>query len=377
MFGTSKTIVDENSGQVLHKSHSAAKRKYHQKNSNGDTVSTAWAGHAAEVDHKVSLESLHSRVKSNPFLTDSDLKEIANKDYNYQILSKSQNASKGADSSLDLNTHIKLQTEFGKRTIKNATGEFSAGAYESVKDSAFTIILNEVAQVLSGDKDSVEAVKDGAKAVATTAVVGGTEKLIVDVASHLFRNSGNAVLSGIVEMNAVGQIVVLGTAVGASAIKYLKGEITGEQLTEEIALNGMAVGVSTLVSIACPVPLLAPIISIVAVKVVSMIHELNHTLDDYLLIESKVKKLEAEALSTIRSQQKSFRRIVDECNKEFDNKVSKGLYTMLINADSNLFDVSKIAEGLDEILSLCDEKAAFHSIGEWESQLDTKLDLCF
>ena len=101
VFGTSKTIVDENSGQVLHKSHSAAKRKYHQKNSNGDTVSTAWAGHAAEVDHKVSLESLHSRVKSNPFLTDSDLKEIANKDYNYQILSKSQNASKGADSSLD------------------------------------------------------------------------------------------------------------------------------------------------------------------------------------------------------------------------------------------------------------------------------------
>ncbi len=47
-------------------------------------------------------------------------------------------------------------------------------------------------------------------------------------------------------MNAVGQYVVLASAIGKSAYRYLNGEITTEQLADEILLNGSIIGISTI-----------------------------------------------------------------------------------------------------------------------------------
>ena len=124
VFGDKKTIIDDDNN-ILHKSHSAAKKKYHQKNASGENISVEWAKHAAEVDHRVSLESLHKRAKLNPFLTDNDLKEVANCPENYQILSKSENASKGAINSADLKTHAALHNKFAKKTVNNVSSELA------------------------------------------------------------------------------------------------------------------------------------------------------------------------------------------------------------------------------------------------------------
>lgn len=47
-------------------------------------------------------------------------------------------------------------------------------------------------------------------------------------------------------MNAVGQCVVHASAIGKSAYRYLNGEITTEQLADEILLNGSIIGISTI-----------------------------------------------------------------------------------------------------------------------------------
>ena len=41
------------------------------------------------------------------------------------------------------------------------------------------------------------------------------------------------------------------------------------------------------------------------------------------------------------------------------------------------FNVNSIIDGLDTVLSLCDSSARFHSVEEWESQLDMPLELSF
>lgn len=376
VFGDKQTIVDEN-GNILHKSHQAAKNKYHQKNAEGENVSTAWAKHAAETDHKISLESLHSHAKHNPFLSDADLREIANSPENYQILSKSDNASKGAENSATMREHVTIHGKFAQRTAQNVTGEFTSGAVESVKNSAMNIIMDSLNKLLIEDESLEDTLKDAGEAVLNTAIIGGTEKLLIDTATHIFANSGNQVLSSIVEMNGVGQCLVLGAAIGSSAIKYLNGEITTEQFSNEILVNGIAVGISTAVSIAIPVPFLAPVISGIAIKAINLICQTKQQADSYLLKEEAIKKLEHEAIAEMKYQRSKFHEIVQEDFNNWDSTVEDAFNQMISSSVEGTFNLDGIVSGLDKVLSLCGEKVKFHSVDEWESQLDMPLELSF
>ncbi len=376
VFGDKQTIRDEN-GIVLHKSHKAAKNKYHQKNAAGENVSAKWSKYAAEVDHKISLESLHKQAKHNPFLSDSDLREIANCKENYQILSKRQNASKGADNSANLITHASLHGKFAARTAANAAGEFAVGASESVQGISVQLIANSLQKLVIEGESLEDTAKSAGKAVVNAAVVGGAEKLLIDTATHIFANSGNAVLNQIVQMNAVGQCLVLGAAVGTSALKYLDGEITTEQFADEILMNGAAIGISTIVGIAVPVPLLAPIVSCIAVRAIHLLHQTRFQFDEYTIKESKIRDLEREAIAEMDRQRRKFHELVQENLNEWDSVIETAFQKMISASFEDSFDLDGIISGLDQVLSLCGEKARFRSVKEWESQLDMPLELSF
>lgn len=374
VFGDKKTIIDDDNN-ILHKSHSAAKKKYHQKNASGENISVEWAKHAAEVDHRVSLESLHKRAKLNPFLTDNDLKEVANCPENYQILSKSENASKGAINSADLKTHTALHNKFAKKTVNNVSSELAEGATDNLKNASISIIVESLNKLLIENESIEDTLKYAGKSVVNTAIVGGTQRLLVDTAKTIFVNSGNEVLNNIVQMNAVGQCVVLASAIGKSAYRYLNGEITTEQLADEILLNGSIIGISTIIGAAIPIPLLTPIITCVAVHVMGICHQTMIHLNDYKKKENIIKNLEQEALSEIKTQRKRFNELVNEVLDEWDTTVRNGMDEIFSNAIDENFNFENIINGLDKILSLFGESSKFHSIEEWESQLDIPLEL--
>lgn len=376
VFGDKQTIVNEN-GIVIHRSSKTAKNKYHQKNAEGEIVSTAWAKHSAETDHKISLESLHKQAKHNPFLSDSDLKEIANSSDNYQILSKSENASKGAENSATLKDHAIMHSRFAQRTAQNAGGEFVSGAVDSVKSSAMNIIMDSLNKLLVEDESLEDTLKDAGKAVLNTAVVGGAEKLLIDTATHIFANSGNQVLSSIVNMNAVGQCLVLGASVGSSAVKYLNGEITTKEFADEILVNGVTIGISTAISIAIPVPFIAPIISGIAIKAISLIRQTKQQADSYLIKEAEIRKLEHEAIVEMEYQRSKFREIVQKDFNNWDSTIEDAFSQIIFSSLEDSFNLDGIVSGLDKILSLCGEKTKFHSVDEWEEQLDMPLKLSF
>lgn len=438
IFEDNKTYQDPITGKILHKDQTAAKRKYHMKNEEGENISTKWAEHSAETDHINALKDVHDKVKNNPFLTDEDFKEVMNSDENFRILSKATNTSKGEKSDWDIildnnngiSTKGKLQLakekiksdvvltgKFATKTVENAGKEFVAGAKDTVIGSVIpltTEAIRKLINVAQGKESLEEAAKDMGKITVNVAVVGGTNKLLVDIASSQLQNSKSSILRNIAGSNGVSQIVSVAAIVQESAIKYINGEISGTEFIEEVGIKGttMVAGMiggqigrelggiigATIGSAALPGigtgvgyiagevigQLLGVIITTVACSAIvyfynggkSLYNTYKH-LNDYKLKENQVRKLESEALKEMENQRKKFREIVENEYKMWDETIQSGFEKILINACEETYNLAGVTEGLDKILSLFGKKVKFSTIEEYENQLDMPLKLSF
>lgn len=74
-YGNKKTIKDPYTGKDLHRNGNAALNKYGEKHVNE---------HKSQTDHTISLEKVVNKNKNNTFLSDEDIKEIANIQENYK-----------------------------------------------------------------------------------------------------------------------------------------------------------------------------------------------------------------------------------------------------------------------------------------------------
>ena len=431
VFEENKTYKDPITGKILHKDQNAAQRKYHMKNSAGENISTKWAEHSAETDHINALKNVHSKVKNNPFLIDEDFKEIMNLDVNYRVLSKSDNTSKGETSDiqviLDKNNDISIEGKlhmakekiksdivltgkFATRTVENAGKEFVSGAKDTLISSAIPLVTEatrKLINVAQGKESLGEAAKDMGKVAINIAVVGGKNKLLVDIVSSQLSNSKSAVLKNIAGSSGVGQIVTVATIVRESAVRYINGEISGEDFIEEVGIKGStmvagmiggqvgrelggiigaAIGTVAIPGLGTGVgyiagevigQLLGTIITTVACSAIISFYSTYKHLNDYKLKEKQVRKLESEALKEMENQREKFRKIVENEYKVWDKKIQDGFEQILINACEETYNLAGITEGLDKILSLFGKKVKFRTIEEYESQLDMPLKLSF
>ena len=86
-FKSNKEVVDLYTEKELVINQKIAKANYGEED---------WAKHSAETDHIVPLEEIYNSHKNDKWITDADIKDVANKDENYEVISKSINSSKGA-----------------------------------------------------------------------------------------------------------------------------------------------------------------------------------------------------------------------------------------------------------------------------------------
>lgn len=435
VFGDRQTIEDPISGKTLHRDQQAAQNKYHMKNGDGENVSTKWAEHSAETDHINALKDIHDKAKHNPFLTDNDLKEIANSDENYRILSKSQNASKGeksdwqiiSDKNSDISregkaqmakekirSDVVLQGKFVVRTARNIGTEFVGGAQDALVGAAIPLMSEAVMKMVNvaqGKETLGDAAKDMGKTAMNVAVAGGNNRLLLDVVTNQLKNSSNAVLKQFAQSSAVGQIVAVASVVKDSAVRYINGEIDGKEFVEEVGEKGAVMtagmiggqvgrelgtliggvvgtvilpGGGTAVGVAAGRvigEILGTVITTVACSaIISTYRSVKNTLkhmNDHMLKESQIKKLETEALAEMEKQRSVFRDIVEREYGRWDNEIQSGLDKMLTNACEETFDLQGATEGLDQILALFGKSVAFKTREEYEAQLDMPLKLNF
>ncbi|EJE7236436.1 hypothetical protein FC820_06625 [Clostridium sporogenes] len=431
VFDENQTYKDPISGKVLHKSQKAAQNKYHMKNSEGENTSTKWAEHSAETDHINALKDVHNVAKHNPFLSDSDFKEIMNSDENYRILSKRDNTSKGEkndwqiitdkDSGMSswarvqmakekIGSDIALKGKFAVRTVKNIGNEFATGAKDTLVKSAIPLTaeaVRKLCKVANGEESLGDVTKEMGKVVVDVAVAGGTNNLVLDVVNSQLRNSKNAVFSKLANSNEVAQIITVAMIVKESAVKYINGEIDGKEFIDEVGVKGatMVAGMiggaiggeigAILGGIAGTVALpgvgtaggvvagkvigeiLGTIITTVACSAIVSVYNTSKHLNDYKLKETQIRKLEAEALKEMENQRDKFRSIVEREHKYWDDEIQNGFNMILSSTCEQTFNLQGVTDGLDKILALFGNSIAFKNLDEYEAQLDRPFKLSF
>lgn len=399
------------------------------KNQDGENISAKWAEHSAETDHVVALKDAHDTAKHNPFLSDDDFKEIMNTDENYRILSKSMNTSKGdksdieviIDKNSDLSAKGKLevakgkvkadaalQARFAARTAKNMAGEFASGAADTLVAAAIPLTVEsvrEMVEVAKGEKTIGDAAKEMRKVVVETAVVGGTNKLLVHAVTTQFLNSNNPMLQNLAGCGGVSQIIATAAIVKESAMRYINGEIDAQEFVEEVGEKGahMVAGMvggavgreigfwvgATLGSMILPGAgtvagavagevignILGTIITTVACSAILSAYRISKTLDDYKIKERQMRGLEAETVREMENQRNIFKSIVEKENKEWDRQVMKDFDELLGCVCEATFDIDGVTEGLDKVMAVFGKSVRFHTIEEYEAQLSRPLKI--
>ncbi len=431
VFDGKKTYEDKISGKTLHRSENAAKKKYHMKNKDGENVSKEWAKHSAETDHINAIKDVYDVAKHNPFLSDSDFKEIINSEENYRILSKSFNTSKKdkndwqiiLDKNNGLSTEARvelakqkvkadvvLQGKFAARTAQNVGAEFATGAKDALVSSAIPLVVESVSklvEVAKGEKTIDEAAQDVGKVAVDVAVVGGADRVIFQTLNYTMLTSQNEVLQNISKSGELGQIIAVAAIVKDSAVKYINGEIDGKEFVSEVGEKGVTmvagmiggqvgkeIGVligGGLAGIAAGTvgavagshagavigQILGTMITTVACSAIISVYNVSKSLDEYKLKERQVKRLEADALKEMAAQREKFCEIVSRENHEQKKEIQEGFDMIMSNACKEAYCLDGVTEGLDKILAVFGKSVKIKTMEQYEAQLNTTLKLSF
>ncbi|ENQ3078684.1 hypothetical protein ACEOWG_001881 [Bacillus cereus] len=393
IFQDRKIYDDPISGQKLHSTQKAAQNKYHMKNQFGENSSTAWANHSPETDHIVPLKEIHNRVKGNPFLSDADVKEMANNSDNYRVTSKSFNTSKGKKSDLEfafdkdngislegrvklvkekIGAEASLTTRLVARTVRNVGTEFTEGAVFSLEASAVPLLVEGVSnlcKVVNGEKEFSEATKDMGKLTLSVAATGGTIRVVSTGVTNVMKNSGKEMLGKIANSNQVMQVITISLIVKDSVIKYVNGEIDGKQFFEEIGGKGVGMLTGTIGAIAgqalIPIPVIGAAIGSMIVSIVCLdLYKSIRNVNEFKKIESAVSRLASNVLAEMNRQQEVLRKLIKEEYSEWDDHFKKG-YEMIYNGTID-DSPDTINQGLSCILSVFSKEVAFKSQKEFD-----------
>lgn len=434
-FGDKETYFDPISGKTLHKSQTAAQRKYHMKDKEGKNNSTKWAGYASEVDHIVALKDVHDRAKHYPNLTDKDVREIANMEQNFRILSKSYNTSKGAKSDFEtildfkndltpqarmeltkgkVKAEVAVQTQLTAHSVKNTSDKFADGAKDTLINSAIPLTaeaVRKMIEVAQGEKSLSEAAGEMGKTTLEVAVAGGANRLLIDTVTKQLLTSSNPMIQSIVRSNQVSQLIATAMIVKDSAMRYINGEIDGEGFIEEVGEKGMSLAAGMIggtigkeigmfiggVAGTLAIPgigtvggaavggavgsfvgaiLGTMVVTLACNGIVSAYHAVK-SLDDYKVSERRMRRLEAEAIKEIGRQRDIFKDVVTKEFQVWDKHIMEGFDEMLSCACEATFNLDGVTDGLEKILAVFGKKVRFKTIEEYENQLSQPLTFRF
>ena len=380
-FADGQKVYDSYTGDVLELKKSDAKLKYGKD----------WQKHLAESDHKIPLEKIHKDNAKNPWLTNDDLKNIANSDDNIEVVSRKYNNAKRSRTNEEFvtdddylkRTGVELSGEgkekaiqsgkasqtiidkkIRKTTAKNIiktgheAGKYSAGN-AGVTAATMSGIMN-ITAVIKGEKSVEDALADTAidtgKAAATGYVLGGG----LTTVSHTLSSSSSKFLQGLSSMNVPGQVITAVMLTGDTIRRYGNGEITTEECIIELGgkgLNFATTGYSmTIGQTLIPIPIVGAAVGALVGSVItskyynSLINtlktkELEH--QERLRIMAECKKaadeeraFRAELESYLQSYFREYRDCFDEALSEIQYGFQSG------DADSVILGANQITKKL-------------------------------
>lgn len=405
LYQDKKTIKDPITKQLLHKDQEAAKNKYKSN----------YREHIPQVDHVMSLSENHERLKKNPYLSDNDLKEILNQDYNFSVVNAKFNNMKSDDSpfkvifdkdnGLNLEERIRfaqitskakigVTNKIMEKTTKNVASEFVNGSVDSIYKARTAIMIQGIynlQQVYSNEKTMEEALVEMGKLSAFTVASGGAKKVVETGFKNILNNLQKNVLKiQNISKSKIGKIIELTKIVGASAVKLMNGEIDGKEFFIEIGEKGVesigAIVGAIAGELLIPIPFVGSIIgSIIVANTCSFVYRhfieigsfMINNIDklkqkyrefkDIGMLNKKLSEINLivnEAIIEMNRQRDVLKANIEKYFKNWDIKVNSGLEIIFKSTMDN--DVEGIAKGLDEILEIFDGKVKFKSFEKFD-----------
>lgn len=385
-FGDKQTLKDYYTGETLHKSSNAAKNKY------GEIAHTK---HTSDVDHIVPLKKIHEQNKSNPFLKDSDLKEVSNSDSNLRITSAKINRQKSDKTNIEytLNSNDDIKTKakmikdgvvaqgivtskLSSRTVKNMGQQLYDGGKEAATITLAIEGTKNLFDVISGKKDIKEALEHTTVQVGKSFTVAGGSRLTSIFVNHykdnLLKKVGNSSLQKmtgtLTKSNIMLQTVNTGLLLKDSIINYTNGDITDEEFViqiGEVALNCFVVASMGPVGIPCMVATIAT--SHLYRECIAFYKELTAKNPDEIRL-AKISTIASQALYEMEKQRESLKQSIKNTYTNWDNEIKTSYEELYLGVYND--DVNGLSLGLNRILNLFEENLTFKTYSEFKEFFD-------
>jgi hypothetical protein len=387
-FDGKKTQTDYITEQKLHLDKEAAIKIYGKDK---------YVNHTADVDHIVPEKTAYDKLKQNPFLTDTDVRNIINDESNYRVTQSHHNRHKQDKSNLELigdseysleektrltGDHIKASTAMNinatQKTLENIADIAAETTLITLEQAAIPMAIEGVHNLIlvaNGEKEFDEAAVDMAR-LAGTIVVDGSVMNIAEIGiTNIMKNGTNELLKNVANSNAVTQIVFIAGVVGNSVIRFVNGDITGEQFFDEIGQQGVELVSGTIGALAgqllIPIPVVGAMIgSMVISGACGIVYKGITTMNEYKTKQKEVSDFAQAALSEINRQNAFVKEMIDAQSVEWDKSFAEG-FDLIYRGAVN-FDADTIAEGLDGILNVFGESVRFKTQEEFSEHFHNK-----
>ena len=407
-FADGKTVRDPYTGAELVKKQRDAKMQFGEE----------WQNHAAEADHIDPLSQVAKRTSKNPFLTESDVREIGNADDNFQVLSRklnqtSKTAGKGGSTQQEwaddatrmdgvadsiengetIDTVRKRIKDTGKaaekrndrrafqKGVKNAVGTAHEAGKAGATNAGVTAVtmsgIMNLVSVIKGEKSGEDAVtdtiKDGGKAAVTGYAMGGG----LTVVSQSLSYSSSEFIQALAKNNVPGKVITAVMVTGDTLKKWGEGEITTQECLIQLGdkgLNMATMGYSMAVGQALiPIPIVG---GAVGALVGSM---LTSNLYNGLINDLQTKQLEHEERMRIiaecnaaAEQSRRFREELEEYLdayfQEYRTCFNDALSSMQLAYEMG--DADGVIAGANDITRKLGGKVNYETVEEFKSFLD-------
>lgn len=377
-FDGKKTTVDA-TGQTVHSSHKAASNKY---KSNASL-------HQSETDHIDPLKNIQSRHKSNAYLSDTDIKDVANREGNFQILNKNKNTSKGAKTEFEVGIETKdakRVVEGAKKKLENDTllaGRTAKNVYVQAKTlapQAASIALvatiydatNLLPDLLSGKISKEDYAKHIAATGGKTFLISEGLGIVLPQINHMLTNSSIKAFQMVGDSGYIGAVISVGMIIANSSVRLANGEISAKECAEEIVTSGLALAANFFIGAGLG-PVAGPIASIALSAVYSSVQKviaINNSINEEHQQRIEMLNVIADYIEgELKNQSEKLDVIFAEVKNEWDSSMTLAFKN--INAGILNDDPKTINDGIDMILNQMNVKAKFNSASDFRSFLDS------
>lgn len=369
-----------------------------------------WQEHLAEADHIEPVQKIHEKYKDAPWLTNDNIKELANSDENIKVISRKLNnakrnrineefygdseylKSKGIDIPRDKKQEAIKDSDKARKSISNDADrkqrlnireDFHAagknGAYNAGAMTAAMSTVDNLVAVIKGERTPEEALKrivlDTGTSAATGYIVGGS----VSVIAHTLSNSSSTFIRALVNSNVPGKVVSAVMATGGTLLKYSKGEINTKECICELGKDGVNIGVTgasmTIGQALIPIPYIGAAVGAMVGSALAggVCRSLSESVARMQMAQEEYERVKAtteQVISRMKWEQKAFEKITSQLFAERAVAINEGfekIYKAL--NDDNTHDME---QGLTQIARSFGREVELYSVEEIDAIMRDK-----